>query len=210
MTIPLIAGKKGADAAQGSGKALLGDIYTRRWITPKKGKKPAVEHELKVNAASVGIGLLAAGGAALLAGFGLWAMQRKITPKDGKDLVRIIDEMDPVYKTVTVTEPTVTYTRVPGFPDPIERTYDTTVTKEVIDKAAYCQVRTKDGVPLWKSPAPWQSRYMLNRREKSLEYKAVEEIKTEPIEGGTRHWVRFHTDKKNALGTSAREGLFTS
>ena len=105
MVAPIIAmaGKKASD---GAGKALTGDIYTRRWTSTRgKGKKKvAVEHELKANPLSVGIGLLAVGGAALLAGVAVWATQRNVEATPGKDMVRIVESFDATYKTVTVVE----------------------------------------------------------------------------------------------------------
>ena len=97
MAAPIIAmaGKKASD---GAGKALTGDIYTRRWTSTRgKGKKKvAVEHELRANPVSIGLGLVAAGIAATGAGLGLWLMQRRVKTTDGRHLVLVVDETFPV------------------------------------------------------------------------------------------------------------------
>ena len=89
MVAPIVAaeaGKRGLEA----GKALAGDIYTRRWTSEKgKGKKKRViEHELKVNALSAALIGIGAAATATGAAFALWMTQRKLTVTKGKDMVR--------------------------------------------------------------------------------------------------------------------------
>ena len=94
MVAPIVAaeaGKRGLEA----GKALAGDIYTRRWTSEKgKGKKKrVVEHELKVNGLSVAA--LAVGGALAAAGAGLtlWLMQKKPVKAPRAAIVRIVEDI---------------------------------------------------------------------------------------------------------------------
>lgn len=87
--LPLTAAKEAANG-------LLGDIYTRRWQTApkkKKGRKSVgvVEHELKLNAASILMGGMAVGGALLTGAVALWMTQQKVQPALGKTVtVRLI------------------------------------------------------------------------------------------------------------------------
>ena len=87
MVAPIVAaeaGKRGLEA----GKALAGDIYTRRWTSEKgKGKKKrVVEHELKVNALSAALVTVGAATTAAVGMFALWVAQRKLTVTKGKDI----------------------------------------------------------------------------------------------------------------------------
>ena len=89
MVAPIIAAeaaKRGIDA----GKALTGDIYTRRWtsVVGKGKKKRVVEHEAHLNTLSAVI--LAAGAAttAALAGAALWATGKSFKRAASTTVVR--------------------------------------------------------------------------------------------------------------------------
>lgn len=208
MTAPIIAltGKKASEEA---GKALDGDIYTRRWTTKKRGKKPEVEHELRVNSGSLLLGAVAASVAAAGAGIGLWFMQRKLTTTTGKDLIRIAVRTDATYKTSEET--------VEGFP--VLKWIDgklqwTTITvpagSTVIDEPTYWTVYTASGIRLWKverlSMEP-DYRWCLSKREVSGGYRFSEIVRSENVDGGERLFVKFHTDTKTRLSTEPREGF---
>ena len=79
MTGPIIA-LEGAKRGKQAGNALLGDIYTRRWTT-KRGKHKGVEHEVKVNPVSLGLGALAIGAAGVCGATALWALQLRAAPR---------------------------------------------------------------------------------------------------------------------------------
>jgi len=113
---------KGTQSTAGAAsKALTGDIYTRKWTTSKvvgKGKKKktvVIDHELKANPVSVGLGLLAVGAAATGVGIAMWLTQRKLihgVPEGGAKKRYIVKRYYPVYKTVTVVD----VPAVPGKP----------------------------------------------------------------------------------------------
>lgn len=221
MVAPIIAAG-GIKAAEHAGRALTGDIYTRRWTTVKGTgrKKKLVDHELRVNPVSVGLGLVAAGVAAAGAAAALWFTQRKLTTETGADIVRVWDSYGTTYKTVTtqvlVTPATEGYYAttiirgqektmwVPGT----EAVY-TTVTKTVVDKPGYVIVSNTYGVPIKRLTAEVRTPDdALLTREKSLGYSFVEVTRridlpaTKDGQPRARAWYKYHsdTDKKMKLG----------
>lgn len=62
MVAPIVAAKAGKSVGEAV-KGLTGDLYVRRWtsVTGKGKKKKAVEHEARVNVATVLVGAVAAG-----------------------------------------------------------------------------------------------------------------------------------------------------
>lgn len=81
MVAPIVAAKA-AEGAAGAGKALQGEIYTRRWVsvTGKGKKKKEVQHEVHVNPLGIGLGVLAVGGAAVAGAVTLYALQLRAQP----------------------------------------------------------------------------------------------------------------------------------
>ena len=197
--------RSAAKGAKTASSALLGDFYTRRWTTPKKGKKPAVEHELKFNAVSVGLGVIAAGATALMAGAALWMMQKKPKTTKGRVMYRILEYHEPTYKTITVSVPHTTYIRVPGFDEPVEKTVYVDEEREVIDQAEHWIVYTQSGIRLWKSDDGWW-KHAITRREFSQGWYFVEIEK----EIDNRKWYKFKNDNKYTIGTEDRKGFLVS
>ncbi len=104
------AAKGAQNASQTASKVLTHDLYVKKWTTVKtkgKGKKKQVtpvEHELHINPVSIAIiGAAATAGVAALA-LGLWLSGNKAKLGGTKVVKRIVDEYQPVYKTVTVVD----------------------------------------------------------------------------------------------------------
>ena len=190
MTTPviplLVGGKKGKDKASGfAERALLGDIYTRRWtsierpysISGKKKKPREVDHELKLNAASIGIGALGVGACALGAGLGLWLMQRRVTLDSGK-IVRRTAKL---------------HWNKEKYDTPHE------------DPNSYWVVYSERGIPMKRhrsDAGPFEKEYMLTTREKNL---GPEEMQYESQPGFKRYKVRLKG--KRGLKTLPRKAF---
>lgn len=199
MVAPIIAAG-GIKAAEHAGRALTGDIYTRRWTTVKGTgrKKKLVDHELRVNPVSVGLGLVAAGVAAAGAAAALWFTQRKLTTETGADIVRVWDSYGTTYTTTTKT-----------VYDPTKTPPYTVVTEYVIDKPGYVLISNTYGVPVKRLTAEVRTPDdALLTREKSLGYSYVEVTRridlpaTKDGQPRARAWYKYHsdTDKKMKLG----------
>jgi hypothetical protein len=175
MVAPIIA-SGGIKAAEHAGRALTGDIYTRRWTTVKGTgrKKKLVDHELRVNPVSVGLGLVAAGVAAAGAAAALWFTQRKLTTETGADLVRVWD----IYSTTTSK---------PGYVL-ISNTYGVPI------KRLTAEVRTPDDALLTREKSLGYSFVEVTRR--------IDLPATKDGQLRARAWYRYHsdTDKKMKLG----------
>lgn len=220
---PIVAAKAGKAASEGVGRVLTGDIYVRRWQTVQGAgrKRRTVDHELHVNLVSSAVGL-AAGGLAL--GFGavaLWLTQRKIETTKGKDLVLRLRLYDSITKTVHHAE-RYHFVTDPFAPDPYEykrKVVDSPAWDEtVVTRDAQLVVMTPRGIPLrraaWTEVANsglgWTT-YALSTAQRAAGYVVKDsghDVRGRDAIGSFKERaVLYHTDKRNTIGTAAREGF---
>ena len=214
------AGKKGSEIAA---KALTGDIYTRRWtsVVGKGKKKKAVDHEVRVNALTLAIAAVGAASTAALGAGALWLSQKKLGRTDSTVVYRRSVSTPATTQTVVVkkgySETYTTYTRVPGFDEPVPREftrYIEPVTEErTVDGTT--RVYTKNGMPIATKPIPNPSfeantgKYLHKTTE--LRYVWTKRLVRDytDAKGNRVRWWECTTTDRSSLGMSERPGFLT-
>jgi hypothetical protein len=231
MAVPPVLALKAVDSSrQAVAKSLTGDIYVKRWSTvrkrPKhKGGPQVIDHELHVNPVSVGLGLVALGGAAAVAAAALWLGQRKVTygadDKNPAIMWRIVKQYGAQTQTVTVVDqPAWDETvQVPmwtptGFKWVTTVIHHPAITHEetVVTRPERVVVTTLRGVPVRTyQGSDTTADAILSEREKSLGWAYAESTVLgegkDTLGSYLKMKYKFVNPTKKRLGTTEREGF---
>ena len=238
MTVPPVLALQAADSSrQAVAKSLTGDIYVRRWSTVKKrpkhkGGPQVIDHELHVNPVSIGLGLVALGGAAAAAAAALWLGQRKLVyGAGGTDnpavMWRIVKQYEAQTKTITVVdqpavpghyETVITY--IKGYPKEVqiwvEGTPAITHEQTVVTRPERVVVTTLRGVPVRTYQGyDTTPNAVLSEREKSMGWQLSSDRQGTAYLGEGKDTLgsyqkmkyKFVNASKKRLGTDERKGF---